>query len=150
MTRSLRRSVRVIASLVARDRRRSRVGASAARRASACNDCGVVHVDAATSRRREGIGLGAVAGGVAGRRPRPSDRQRTRQHGRRPIAGAGGRRLRRQQGREEQEHEDLLVVAIRMDNGNTRSFTYSNQPAVHEGERVKLVDGGRGWRCVAN
>ena len=33
-----------------------------------------------------------------------------------------------------------------MDNGKTRTFTYSNQPAVHEGDRVKLVDGGDGWR----
>ena len=34
-------------------------------------------------------------------------------------------------------------VAIRMDNGYTRNFTYTNQPPVHEGERVRLIDGGR-------
>ena len=34
-------------------------------------------------------------------------------------------------------------VTIRMDSGQTRTFTYSNQPSVHEGERVRLVDNGR-------
>ena len=41
-------------------------------------------------------------------------------------------------------------VAIRMDSGQTRTFTYSNQPTVREGERVKLVDGGRRLALVAN
>ena len=37
-----------------------------------------------------------------------------------------------------------------MDTGNTRIFTYTNQPTVHEGERVKLVDGGRRLALLAN
>src|SRR5207248_6565901 len=32
-------------------------------------------------------------------------------------------------------------VAIRMDNGRTRNLTYTSQPPVHEGERVRLIDG---------
>ena len=41
-------------------------------------------------------------------------------------------------------------VAIKMDGGNTRTFTYSSKPAVKEGERVKLVDGGKRLALVAN
>ncbi len=41
-------------------------------------------------------------------------------------------------------------VAIRMDGGTTRTFRYTNQPSVHEGERVKLVDGGKRLALIAN
>ena len=41
-------------------------------------------------------------------------------------------------------------MTIRMDGGQTRSFTYSAQPTVKEGERVKLVDGGKRLALVAN
>jgi len=37
-----------------------------------------------------------------------------------------------------------------MDNGQNRTFTYSSQPAVHQGERVRLVDGGRRLALVSN
>ena len=40
-------------------------------------------------------------------------------------------------------------VAIRMDSGQTRTFSFSSKPAVREGERVKLVDGGRRLALVA-
>ena len=36
-----------------------------------------------------------------------------------------------------------------MDSGNTRTFTYSTKPSVHEGERVKLIDGGKRLALVA-
>ena len=41
-------------------------------------------------------------------------------------------------------------VTIKMDGGTTRTFRYTNQPSVHEGERVKLVDGGKRLALVAN
>jgi hypothetical protein len=41
-------------------------------------------------------------------------------------------------------------VAIKMDNGSTRNFTYTSKPTVHEGERVKLVDNGRRLALLAN
>jgi hypothetical protein len=37
-----------------------------------------------------------------------------------------------------------------MDSGATRSFNYSAEPSVREGDRVKLVDGGRRLALVAN
>jgi hypothetical protein len=37
-----------------------------------------------------------------------------------------------------------------MDGGTTRTFTYSNQPTVKEGERVKLVDGGKRLALLTN
>ena len=41
-------------------------------------------------------------------------------------------------------------VSIRMDNGTLRTFSYSAQPAVVAGDRVKLVDGGKRLALVAN
>ena len=41
-------------------------------------------------------------------------------------------------------------LAIRMDDGATRNFTYSQKPTVNEGERVKLVDGGKRLALLAN
>ena len=40
-------------------------------------------------------------------------------------------------------------VGIKMDGGQQRTFIYSSQPAVHEGDRVKLVDGGKRLALVA-
>ena len=40
-------------------------------------------------------------------------------------------------------------VGIKMDGGQQRTFVYSSQPTVHEGDRVKLVDGGRRLALVA-
>jgi hypothetical protein len=36
-----------------------------------------------------------------------------------------------------------------MDGGQQRTFVYSSQPTVREGDRVKLVDGGRRLALVA-
>ena len=41
-------------------------------------------------------------------------------------------------------------VAIKMDSGTTKTFSYTSQPTVKEGERVKLVDGGKRLALVAN
>jgi hypothetical protein len=37
-----------------------------------------------------------------------------------------------------------------MDSGTTKTFSYTSQPTVKEGERVKLVDGGKRLALVAN
>jgi hypothetical protein len=110
-----------------------------------CNDCGVVH---RCSRSRQGPGLGGRNGGracSAALSHQIGDRGNT---WRRLLARARG--LRGQPGRKNQKKKTYWAIAIRMDNGGTRNFTYTDKPAVNEGERVKLVDGGRRLALVAN
>ena len=66
------------------------------------------------------------------------------------IAGAGVGAYAGNQVEKNQKKKTSWAVAIRMDNGTVRNFTYTNKPAVNEGERVKLVDGGRRLALVAN
>jgi outer membrane lipoprotein SlyB len=33
-------------------------------------------------------------------------------------------------------------VAVRMDDGSTRQFSYKDEPAFRAGDKVKVVDGG--------
>jgi outer membrane lipoprotein SlyB len=66
------------------------------------------------------------------------------------IAGAAGGAYAGNEIEKNQSKKAYWSVAIRMDNGTTRNLTYSSKPAVHEGERVKLVDGGRRLALVAN
>ena len=66
------------------------------------------------------------------------------------IAGAAGGAYAGNEIEKNQKKKTYWAVAIRMDNGTTRNFTYTSKPAVHEGERVKLVDGGRRLALVAN
>ena len=59
------------------------------------------------------------------------------------IAGAGAGAYAGHQVEKNVKKKTTWNVAIRMDGGNVRTFTYSSQPTVREGERVKLVDGGK-------
>jgi hypothetical protein len=66
------------------------------------------------------------------------------------IAGAGGGAYAGHQIEKSAKKKSYWSVTIKMDGGQTRSFTYSAQPTVKEGERVKLVDGGKRLALVAN
>ncbi len=68
----------------------------------------------------------------------------------RPIAGAAGGAYVGNTVEKKKNTKGYWQVAIRMDGGTTRTFRYTNQPSVHEGERVKLVDGGRRLALIAN
>ena len=117
--------------------------------AQACNDCGQVLSIRFVEEKGKGTGLGAVAGGVLGGvlgHQIGSGTGRTVA----TIAGAGGGAYVGNTVEKNRNAKTYWLVAIKMDNGTTRSFHYSNQPAVHEGERVKLVDGGRRLALVAN
>jgi len=39
-------------------------------------------------------------------------------------------------------------VSLKMDSGSMRTLTFSSEPTVHEGERVKVVDGNGGKRLA--
>jgi outer membrane lipoprotein SlyB len=66
------------------------------------------------------------------------------------IAGAAGGAYAGNEIEKNQKKQSYWAVAIRMDNGATRNFTYTSKPAVNEGERVRLVEGGRRLALVAN
>jgi outer membrane lipoprotein SlyB len=94
-----------------------------------------------------GVGMvaGGVLGGVLGHQI-GSGRGNTVA----TIAGAGVGAYAGNQVEKNQKKSTYWAVTIRMDNGATRNFTYTNRPAVNQGERVKLVDGGRRLALVAN
>jgi outer membrane lipoprotein SlyB len=111
-------------------------------RAAVCTECGVVQSMRYVEEAGQASGVGAVAGGVLGGvlgHQIGSGRGNTVA----TIAGAGAGAYAGHQIEKNRNKKSYWTVAIRMDDGRTRNFTYSSKPAVHEGERVKLVDGGK-------
>jgi outer membrane lipoprotein SlyB len=121
-------------------------GAPAAR---VCADCGVVQSIRYVEQQGEASGVGAVAGGVLGGvlgHQIGSGRGNTAA----TIVGAGAGAYAGHQVEKNRNRKSSWIVAVRMDDGRTRSLTYSAQPSVREGERVKLVDGGKRLALLAN
>ena len=114
-----------------------------------CTDCGVVQSIRFVEEQQPTSGLGmiggAVVGGVIGHQI-GSGRGNTVA----TVAGAAGGGYVGNQVEKNRNTKTYWSVAIKMDGGNTRTFTYTNKPSVNEGERVKLVDGGRRLALVAN
>ena len=87
-----------------------------------CTDCGRVQAIRFVEEEGRGTGVGAVAGGAyVGNKVEQNKNKKA-----------------------------YWTVTLRMDGGTTRTFTYSNPPTVKEGERVKLVDGGKRLALLAN
>jgi len=122
---------------------------SAAIAQAPCNDCGQVMSMRFVEEKGKGSGLGAVAGGVLGGvlgHQIGSGTGRTVA----TVAGAAGGAYVGNTVEKNKNATTYWLVTIRMDGGNTRTFHYSSQPSVHEGERVKLVDGGKRLALIAN
>jgi outer membrane lipoprotein SlyB len=113
-----------------------------------CADCGQVQAIRFVEEEGKGTGLGAVAGGVLGG---VIGHQIGGGTGRTvaTIAGAAGGAYVGNTVEKKRNTKGHWSVAIRMDGGTTRTFWYTNQPSVHEGERVKLVDGGKRLALIA-
>ena len=114
-----------------------------------CSVCGVVQSMRYVEEKGKGSGLGLVAGGVVGGvlgHQIGSGRGNTVA----TIAGAAGGAYAGNEIEKNRKKQSYWAVAIRMDNGTTRNFTYTSKPPVREGERVKLVDGGRRLALLAN
>ncbi len=114
----------------------------------ACVDCGVVKSVNAYEQKGGSSGVGAVAGGVVGGvlgHQIGSGRGNTVA----TIAGAGAGALVGNEVERNHNTKTSWQVVIRMDAGNTRTFTYSSQPTVRSGDRVQLVDGGRRLALLA-
>jgi outer membrane lipoprotein SlyB len=114
-----------------------------------CADCGQIQSIRLVEEKGKGTGLGAVAGGVLGGVIGHQIGSGTGQTVA-TIAGAAGGAYVGNTVEKNKNTKGYWQVAIRMDGGTTRTFRYTNQPSVHEGERVKLVDGGKRLALIAN
>ena len=147
MHSSLSRVARIAISLLAI------CGASAASAqaapAPACPDCGKVQAVNFVEEKGKTSGVGMVAGGVLGGvigHQIGSGRGNTVA----TVAGAAGGAYVGNKVEQNRNTTGHWTVTINMDGGKTRTFTYSNQPTVREGDRVKLVDGGKRLALLAN
>ena len=114
----------------------------------ACADCAVVESVRYVEDKGEASGLGAVAGGVLGGvlgHQIGSGRGNTVA----TIAGAGAGAYAGHQVEKSHNRKSYWSVGVRMDDGSRRTLTYGAKPAVNEGERVKLVDGGKRLALLA-
>ena len=116
---------------------------------AACPECGTVTSVKTVKKEGEASGGGAVLGGVVGGvigHQIGSGRGNTAA----TVAGAAGGAYAGHQIEKNKKSSNEHQVVVKLENGNTRTFTYGSKPAVHEGERVKLIDGGKRLALVAN
>ena len=104
--------------------------------------CGVVQRVQQFDQKGKGSGVGMVAGAVVGGvlgHQIGSGRGNTAA----TILGAGGGAYAGNEIEKNAKRTYSWNVAVRLDSGVTRTLTFSNPPGVGEGERVRLIDGGR-------
>ncbi len=143
MTRLLSRLIPIAVSAIAL------FSGSLAFAQSTCKECGQVQSIRYVEEKGKTSGVGMVAGGVLGG---VLGHQIGGGTGKTvaTVAGAAGGAYVGNKVEQNRNTKGHWEVQLKMDTGNTRIFTYSNQPTVHEGERVKLVDGGKRLALLAN
>jgi len=110
-----------------------------------CANCGsVVSVDV-VKHKGEGSGLGAIGGAVVGG---VLGNQIGDGSGRRiaTVAGAAGGAYAGHQVERHVKSTQTYNVAVRLEDGTSRTFSYEAEPGFRAGDKVKVVDG----RLVAN
>ncbi|MEK6593471.1 MAG: glycine zipper 2TM domain-containing protein [Pseudomonadota bacterium] len=107
---------------------------------SVCTNCGTVESVNVIEQKGEGSGLGAVAGGVAGAL---LGNQVGGGSGRKiaTVAGAAGGAYAGHQVEKQVKSTKRYDVAVRMQDGTSRSFSYDSQPSYRAGDKVKVVEG---------
>ena len=117
--------------------------------AARCTDCGVVQSVWFTEEKGKTSGVGMVAGGVLGG---VLGHQIGGGTGKTvaTIAGAAGGAYVGNKVEQNRNTKGMWNVSIKMDGGQQRTFVYTNQPTVQQGDRVKLLDGGRRLALVAS
>jgi outer membrane lipoprotein SlyB len=114
-----------------------------------CTDCGVVQSVSFVEEKGKTSGVGAVLGGVAGGvigHQIGGGRGQTVA----TVAGAAGGAYVGNKVEQNRNTKGYWSVAIKMEGGQQRTFVYSSQPTVKQGDRVKLVDGGKRLALLAN
>ncbi|CAN5690467.1 glycine zipper 2TM domain-containing protein [soil metagenome] len=106
-----------------------------------CDSCGVVEsVHANEQQAQQGSGLGAVAGallgGVLGNQVGGGNGRKLA-----TVAGAVGGGYAGNSIEKRTNTSTVYEVRVRMENGNTRTFTPSSQPGWRAGDHVKVIDG---------
>jgi outer membrane lipoprotein SlyB len=115
----------------------------------ACTRCGVVLSVRHIEKQGGASGVGAIAGGVLGGivgHQFGSGRGNTAA----TIVGAGAGAYAGHEVEKNRNRKAYWSVAVRLDNGKKRTFTFGNQPTFRDGDRVKLIDGGKRLARVAN
>ena len=123
--------------------------AAPARAKVACNECGVVRSVKLVEKKGSSSGVGAVAGGVLGGllgHQIGSGRGNTAA----TIVGAGAGAYAGNEVEKNKKKQTYWSVSVKMDNGTTRSYTYSNKPEFRDGDRVKTFEDGRRLALIAN
>src|SRR5690606_31675414 len=110
-----------------------------------CGNCGSVVSVNAVKQQGEGSGLGAIGGAVVGG---VLGNQVGRGSGRTAatVVGAGAGAYAGHQVEKHVKSTNTYTVAVRMDDGSSRTFGYDNEPAFRAGDKVRVVEG----RLVAN
>lgn len=107
---------------------------------AACQDCGTV-VDVKTVKQKgEGSGVGLVAGGVLGG---VLGHQVGGGSGKKiaTVAGAAGGAYVGHQAEKNANSKTVYQVVVELDNGTSRTFSYSNEVGYRAGDKVKIVKG---------
>jgi outer membrane lipoprotein SlyB len=106
---------------------------------AACDNCGTVTDVKTVKKEGEGSGAGAVLGGIAGGvlgHQIGSGRGNTAA----TVAGAAGGAYAGHQIEKNQKSSTSYQVVVKLENGNTRYFNYSNPTSYKVGDKVKIVD----------
>ena len=105
-----------------------------------CHSCGVVESINTVDQRAEGSGVGAAGGAILGGL---LGNQVGGGHGRQlaTVAGAVGGAVAGNQVETHMKTTRTWRIVVRMDNGTTRTFNQSAQPAWGTGDAVRVVNG---------
>ena len=106
---------------------------------AACDNCGTVTNVKTVTKQGEASGGGAVLGGVVGGvlgHQIGSGRGNTAA----TVAGAAGGAYAGHQIEKNQKSETQYHVVVKLENGSTRTFHYSNPTSYKVGDKIKIVD----------
>jgi outer membrane lipoprotein SlyB len=108
--------------------------------AAVCKSCGVVESVGSIEHRPQGSGVGAAGGAILGGL---LGNQVGGGHGRQlaTVAGAVGGAVAGNQVETHMKTTRTWRIVVRMDNGTTRTFNQSAQPAWGSGDAVRVVNG---------
>ena len=110
------------------------------KQAAVCKSCGVIESVRAIENRPQGSGVGAAGGAILGGL---LGNQVGGGHGRQlaTVAGAVGGAVAGNQVETHMKTTRTWRIVVRIDNGTTRTFNQSAQPAWGSGDAVRVVDG---------
>ena len=105
-----------------------------------CNNCGTVTSVRAVKQQGEAGLVGPIAGGALGGLVGSQIGGGSGKTLATIVGAAGGAAVGTEVERR-QKSTTSYVVAVRLNDGTTRSFTYGNAPGVQQGDRIRVVEG---------